>query len=502
MRTLIFLAAPFALMAALTQPVQVEGGLLAGTPGNKNPAITVFRGIPFAAPPNGDLRWRAPQQPVKPWDGVRKADKFGASCIQRTPEELKPWTYEFMTHNEISEDCLYLNVWTGAKSANEKRPVFVYIYGGGFNSGSGQVPVYDGEALAAKGILVVSMNYRVGVLGFLAHPELEGGNFGMLDQIAALRWIQANIARFGGDPAKVTIAGQSAGAASVHFLTASPLARGLFRGAIAQSGSRYQRTGVESSLADAQAGGVKFAEAKGAHSAADLRAMPWQKVVEPVPGLQTAFRPIVDGRSLPVPMREVFASGKQNDVATMTGANKDENGASPNPDVTLAAYEKQSRERHGDAFLKLYPATNDAEARTAQNDAARDQVRVSMYLWARERAKTAKTKAFTYYWTHPLPGPEIAKYGAFHTSEVPYVFATLYMSKRPFVEADHKIAESVSSYWVNFVKTGDPNGKGLARWAPVNDGNPQTMELGDNFGPIAVAASKVKFDFWETLLTK
>ena len=489
------------MAAALTQPLKVEGGLIIGTHGTKDPAITVFRGIPFAAPPVGDLRWRAPQ-PVKPWDGVRKADKFGASCIQRTPEELKPWTYEFMTHNEISEDCLYLNVWTGAKSANEKRPVFVYIYGGGFNSGSGQVPVYDGEALAAKGILVVSMNYRVGVLGFLAHPELEDANFGIHDQIAALRWIQANIARFGGDPAKVTIAGQSAGASSVHFLTASPLAKGLFRGAIAQSGSPYQRAGMQPKLADVQPDGVKFAEAKGAHSIADLRAMPWQKVVEPVQGLQISLRPVVDGRSLLAPIHEVLASGKQNDVATMTGANKDEYGASPNPDVTLAAYEKQSRERYGDAFLKLYPASSDAEARAAQNQAARDQARVSMYLWTRQRAKTAKTKAFTYYWTHPLPGPEIAKYGAFHTSEVPYTFATLYMSKRPFAEADHKIADAVSSYWVNFVKTGNPNGKDLAPWAPVSDENPQTMELGENFGPIAVAGSKAKFEFWETLMNK
>ena len=488
------------MAATLKDPIQVEGGLVAGSPGNKNPAVTVFRGIPFAAPPVGDLRWRAPQ-PVKPWQGVRKVDQFGASCIQRTPDELKPWTYEFMTHNEISEDCLYLNVWTGAKSASEKRPVFVYIYGGGFNSGSGQVPVYDGEALAAKGILVVSMNYRVGVLGFLAHPELDAANFGMLDQIAALRWIQANIARFGGDPTKVSIAGQSAGASSVHFLIASPLAKWLFHGAIAQSGSPYQRPGMQPKLAEVQADGVKFAEAKGAHSIADLRAMPWQKVVEPVQGLQMRLRPVVDGRSLPKAFHEILAAGEQNDVPLMTGTNKDEYGASPNPDVTLAAYLKQSAERYGDEFLKLYPASTDAEARAARNEAARDEARVSMHLYTRQRAKTAKTKAFTYFWTHPLPGPEIAKYGAFHTSEVPYVFATLYMSKRPFAEADHKIAETMSSYWVNFVKTGDPNGKGLPRWAPVSAG-PQSMEVGDKFGPIPVAGSQAKYEFWERLMNK
>jgi para-nitrobenzyl esterase len=499
LRTLILFTLPFALTAALKQPIRVEGGLVAGVPGTRDPSILVYRGIPFAAPPVGDGRWRAPQ-PVKPWQGVRTADRFGSSCIQRTPEELKPWTYEFMTHTEISEDCLYLNLWTGAKSPREKRPVLVYIYGGGFNSGSGQVPVYDGEALAAKGIVVVSMNYRVGVLGFLAHPELEHANFGMLDQIAGLRWIQANIAQFGGDPAKVTIAGQSAGASSVHFLTASPLAKGLFRGAIAQSGSSYQRPGMDLPLAEAQADGAKFAEAKGAGNIVSLRAMPWQKLVESVKGLQMRFRPVVDGHSLKMPIGEVFAAGQQNDVPTMTGSNKDEYGASPNPDVTLATFLSRSRERYGEDFLKHYPAANDTEARAAQNEAAREEKRVSIYLWARQRAKTAKTKAFTYFWTHPLPGPEIEKYGAFHTSEVPYVFATLYMSKRPFVDADWKIADAVSSYWVNFVKTGDPNGKGLAVWPAVDGERQQTMEIGDAFGPIGVTATRARFEFWEILL--
>jgi para-nitrobenzyl esterase len=494
----------------LDQPVKIDGGLVSGVAGNKYPAITAFRGIPFAAPPVGEGRWREPAA-VRPWDGVRNADKFGASCIQRIVEVLKPWTYEFMTHNEISEDCLYLNVWTGAKSANEKRPVFVYIYGGGFNSGSGQVPVYDGEALASKGILVVSMNYRVGPLGFLAHPELTkesshkaSGNYGMLDQIAALRWIQSNIAKFGGDPGKVTIAGQSAGAASVHFLTASPLAKGLFHRAIAESGSSVGRGLGEATLAEVEAGGVKWAEAKGAKSLEELRALPWQKIQEPVQGLQTRFRPVVDGYSLMAPVREVFASHKQNDVVTMTGANKDEYGASPNPDISLAEFEKQARQRHGEnaaAFLKLYPATNDAEAKRSANDAARDQARVSMFLWARQRAATAKTSAYTYYWTHPLPGPEISKYGAFHTSEVPYVFATLYRSDRPYTDLDHKIADQMSSYWANFVKTGDPNGKGLAKWPAVSS-KPATMELGDAFGPIDVAGSEAKFKFWESMLTK
>ena len=503
---------PLSLVAALDKPVKVDGGLVAGVPGSRDASIKVFKGIPFAAPPVGAGRWREPG-PVEPWEGVRKANHFGASCIQRIVEELKPWTYEFMTHNEISEDCLYLNIWTGAKSANEKWPVFVYIYGGGFNSGSGQVPVYDGEGLAAKGVLVVSMNYRVGVLGFLAHAELSkesghnaSGNYGLLDQIAALRWIQRNIARFGGDPGRVTIAGQSAGASSVHFLTASALAKGLFHGAIAESGSSVGRGpgGGEPALAEAEAGGAKFAEAKGAHSLADLRAMPWQKVVEAVPGWLVRFRPLVDGYSLTAPVREVFAAGKQNDVVTLTGSNRDEGGAVPNPTVTAAEFVKQVRTRFdADAgeLLRLYPAATDEQARAAANDSSRDQARVSMYLWAVNRGKTAKTKAYTYFWTHALPGPEIAKYGAFHTSEVPYAFNTLYMSQRPYGETDHKIADAMSSYWANFVKNGNPNGKGLATWAPVGDGH-ETMELGDAFAPIAVAGSEEKFGFWKSVLLK
>ena len=502
------------LAAAIDKPVKVTGGLVSGTPG-RDPSIMAFRGIPFAAPPVGENRWRAPR-PAARWQGVRKADRFGASCIQNIVEVLKPWTYEFMTHNEIGEDCLFLNVWTGAKAAGEKRPVFVYIYGGGFNSGSGPVPVYDGEGLAGKGLVMVSMNYRVGVLGFLAHPELTresgkqaSGNYGMLDQIAALKWVKENIARFGGDPARVTIAGQSAGAASVHFLTASPLAKGLFQRAIAESGSSVTPGpgGGERRLADAEADGGKFADAKGAHSLADLRALSWQRLQEPLPpalrGL-SRVRPVVDGYSLEAPVREVFAAGKQNDVVTLTGCNQDEYGAMPNPAVTAEEFQKQARARFGekaDEFLRLYPAAGDEQARASANDSARDQARVSMYLWAVQRAKTAGTKAYTYFWTHALPGPEVDKYGAFHTSEVPYALNTLSRSERPFADEDRRIAEAMSSSWTNFARAGDPNGRGLAAWAPV-PGKPVTMELGGRMGMIPIAVSEEKFRFFEDVLGK
>jgi para-nitrobenzyl esterase len=268
------------------QPVRTGQGLVAGV-GGRNATIAVFKGIPFAAPPVGSMRWRAPQ-PAAPWSGVRHADAFSPSCIQTIVTEKKPWTYEFMAHGEVSEDCLYLNVWTAARSERERRPVFVYIYGGANVEGSASVPAYDGEGLASKGLVVVTFNYRVGLLGFFSHPELSkeapyhaSGNYGLLDQIAAVKWVHDNIAAFGGDPDRITIAGQSAGASAVHNLTASPLAKGLFHRAIAQSGSSIAAAAPRT-MQDQEADGLRFAELKGAHSLAELRAMPWQDIVVPL----------------------------------------------------------------------------------------------------------------------------------------------------------------------------------------------------------------------------
>lgn len=522
-RALSILAAVLALVplvAADDKPVSVTGGLVSGVPG-RDAAVTVFKGIPFAAPPVLGRRWQAPG-PVVGWKGVRRADTFGASCIQTIVTERKPWTYEFMTHGEISEDCLFLNVWTGAKSAKERRPVFVYIYGGGFNEGSGAVPVYDGEGLARKGIVVVNFNYRVGVLGFLAHPELSkeqtpaaSGNYGLLDQIAALRWIRENIAAFGGDSNRVTIAGQSAGGMSVHSLIASPLARGLFHRAIVQSGGSSVGGGGISlgsrTLAEAEGDGVKFAEAKGASSLADLRAMPWQKLTEAPPAPagggaapRLRFAPIVDGYVLPAPVRDVVAQGRHNDVPVLTGANVGELGglSAPQAPVTRETFAARARQLYGaaaDEFLQLYPAATDEEAAAAQVKSSREQALISMYLWARERAKTSKTPAFTYLWDHALPGPDAARFGAFHTSEVPYVLNTLYMSDRPFESADHRIADMMSSYWANFTASGDPNDKGLPRWDSVGDKR-EVMEVGDRTGPVPLADTAARLAFFERFL--
>lgn len=512
----VFLAmlAATTLAGAIQQPVKVDGGLTSGMPG-KNASMLAFKGIPFAAPPVGAARWTAPA-PVKPWTGVRVAEKFSASCIQPIVTEHKPWTYEFMTHNDVSEDCLYLNVWTAAKSSSEKRPVYVYIYGGGFQEGSAAVPVYDGEGLAQKGLVVVTFNYRVGVLGFLALPELTkesghnaSGNYGLMDQVAALQWVQKNIAAFGGDPSRVTIAGQSAGGMSVHSLTTSPLAKGLFQRAIVESGGSSIGSGGitlgSRTLAQAEAAGQTFANAKGAKSLADLRAMSWQKLTEPLPSAQPfRFAPIVDGYVQPMPVRETIQKGLQNDVPTLTGANLGElGGLGPAAPVTAESFRSQAQKRYGDLageFLKLYPADSDDQARASQTASAHDLALVSLYLWACERGKTAKTPAFLYLWDHTLPGPDAALFGAFHTSEVPYVMNTLYMSDRPFTDADHEIAARVSSYWVNFAATGNPNGSGLPKWPPAGTKR-EIMEIGDKTGPIA-PADPARFAFFEQFLSR
>jgi para-nitrobenzyl esterase len=492
-------------------PVRVAGGQVVGVAG-RDPAIRVFKGLPFAAPPVGPARWRAPQ-PVVAWQGVKKADQFGANCMQTIVEEKKPWTYEFMAHGAVGEDCLFLNVWTAARSASEKRPVFVYIHGGANTEGSGSVPTYDGEGLARKGVVVVTVNYRLGVLGFFTHPELTtesaahaSGNYALLDLIAALQWVKAHIAGFGGDPANVTVGGQSAGASNTHSLVASPLAKGLFHRAIAQSGSSLATAGRgPRTLADQEQLGVAFAQAKGARSLAELRAMSWPELTAPTPGATPPpggfrFGVVLDGHVLKASPFDAFAAGTQHDVPTLTGLNRHENGATPTPTVTAEAFQKQARERYGDLadeFLALYPAATDEQARVAQNESAWDQARMSMRLWALHRARTAKTPAFTYYWDHALPGPDVATYGAFHTSEVPYVMDALGMSTRPFTDADRRIADTLSSYWANFMRTGDPNGKGLPRWPAVAAAPAQTMQVGDTNAAIPVAGSPARQAFFE-----
>jgi para-nitrobenzyl esterase len=486
------------------QTVKVQTGLLAGAaPVN---GVTAFLGIPYAAPPVGDRRWKPPQPPAK-WDGVRRADTFGTSCMQNQAGSRLPWTEEFMTQGPIGEDCLFLNVWTAARNPNARLPVMFWIYGGGFNEGSSSVAVYDGAALARKGVVVVTVNYRVGPLGFLTHPELtresehhSSGNYGILDQIAALQWVRDNIAAFGGDPNQVTIFGQSAGAISVASLMRSPLAKGLFIRAIAQSGPGLlgrNALGGNSTLSEREAAGLKYAESRGAKTLAELRALPAASFFTPSGGRGGAAAPggvVRDGWVLTeneparqVPLMVGF-------VADDIGVGGSGPGSAARPDA--AAYRTEAARLYGDqasAFLKLYPVAGDAEVAAAQKSAARDRIRVSMDLWAEQQAAKSK-RIYTYYFDRVIPWPAHPEFGAFHTSEVPYVFNTIGRIDRPWEPVDRSVAELMSSYWVNFARKGDPNGSGLPRWPAYEAGAHMTMQLGEHSGAMPVAdGEKMQF---------
>jgi para-nitrobenzyl esterase len=485
-----FLILPLALLCSFAfaqspfKTIKTDAGQISGTE-NSDASVHIYKGIPFAAPPVGDLRWKAPQ-PVKSWDGVKACSDFSKSPMQGKPNEFGVYTREFLIKDEpLSEDCLYLNVWTGAKTAAEKRPVIVWIYGGGFVSGGTNVPIYDGEALAKKGVILVSVNYRVGIFGFFAHPELTkespdhtSGNYGLMDQLAALKWVKKNIAAFGGDPANVTIAGQSAGSYGVNYLVASPLAKGLFKGAIAESGAHMLKgpnSGI--TLAQAEQSGLKAAEALHANSLAELRKLPAEEVLK-----QNNFRPIVDGYFLPQVPADIFDANKENQVPLLTGWNEDDAfiGSLKN----AADYKAGIQKRYGKSaaeFLILYPGSTDAEAETSQIRISRDGMfGIQNYTWANTQSAKNKAKVYLYRFTRRMPATEaFKKYGAFHTGEVGYVFNNLKFLNRPFDPVDQQLAEAMSSYWVNFATSGNPNGPGLPAWPAYNTNSNQVMILGE-----------------------
>lgn len=471
-------AAP-AATASTGATVRITTGLLAGTRAAGDPDVRVFRGIPFSAPPVDELRWRPPE-PAAAWSGVREAVEFSPGCIQDLPGSRLPWTEPYMHQGAVSEDCLYLNVWTAAGSADARRPVLVYIHGGGFSEGSGSVALYNGATLTEKGLVVVTANYRLGALGFLAHPALtaetptgSSGNYGLLDQVAALEWVRDNIAAFGGDPANVTIAGQSAGGMSVYLLTASPLAAGLFDRAIVESGPGGLASfgipdadALAGSLEEAEAAGERFAEARGAATAAALRDL---SVAELGPsGAGEAgeegeagnepdepplrFGPIVDGWFLPADVSVVYAAGRHNDVPMIMGFNADEASAFP-------GYHERTGERS--------PA------------ALRDQAALALTRLAEERAAMSDSPTYLYYFERAIPWPEHPEFGAFHSGELPYVFGTLDRLERPWTAADRELTDAVTSYWTSFATTGDPNVPGLPEW-PSHDEAPGAFLVFDD----------------------
>ena len=459
--------------------VNVTGGRVAGVAAN---GIVAFKGIPFAAPPVGALRWKAPQ-PVQPWTGVMQ-DAMFVKLFGAAPA--------------LSEDCLYLNVWTPAKSANERLPVMVWIYGGGFVGGMTGIPTYDGTRLAEKGVVLVSVAYRLGAFGFLAHPALSkesgkgSGNFGLQDQIAGLRWVKDNIARFGGDPSRVTIFGESAGGIAVSMLAASPAAKGLFHRAISESGGsfgppRFATEGGQSvpPLRVAEAAGQSFLMKAGATDIAAARALPAEKIqAAQGAGLQAAatFWPVFDGDVLPGDQYELYRAGRFNDTPVLIGTNSDEGGMFAAPGMTPERFESEIRAgygKHADAILAAYPHGTPGQAAQAGKDVMRDSVFAwHTWAWALLQSQKGKGKAYVYYFDHRTTRSVT---GANHGDEIAYVFRNLnvggVLGPPPPRPEDIVMSDLVSSYWVNFAKTGDPNGPGLPMWAAFTPTDQRAMHF-------------------------
>lgn len=492
------LATTVAALAAIQDPVSTDAGLISGTTGS-NAEVRVYKGIPYAAPPVGELRWRAPQ-PAQHREGVLKADHFGPMCMQTRMGPAPSGT-----QSPMSEDCLYLNIWTAAKSAKDRLPVMVWSHGGGYTMGSGDSPQFDGEALARKGVVLVTYNYRLGVFGFFAHPELTkesgknaSGNYALMDLAAALRWIQRNISNFGGDPSRVTIFGVSAGAGLVANLVGSPEAKGLFQRGIAQSGAWMGiRIGKPMTLAQAEAGGMKTAEALGANSLSELRAKSADELLKNGRGTG----PIVDGWFIPADLSAVYAQGKQNDVDVLLGSNQDEGTFFSRPGGTNAdQFTKQSKQRFGalaDTFLKLYPAGSDAEAEASKLASFRDELGWLMRKWAQVQSTRGKGTSYLYYFTHvPPSAPGAPSRGATHGAETSYVFNNLAPANLSWTDLDRKVADALSSYWVNFAASGDPNGKGLPAWPAYGKNNNRAMVLGDKI-EVGPEPDKARLDFFD-----
>lgn len=464
--------------------------------------VRIFKGIPFAAAPIGDFRWKAPQA-VQNWKDIKQCKTFSASPMQNKPQPFYCWSEEFIAQPEpIKEDCLYLNVWTTAKTKSKKQPVFVWIYGGGLNSGSANCSIYDGEEMAKKGVIFVSLNYRVGVFGFMAHPELSkesghqaSGNYGFLDQIAALKWVQKNIAAFGGDPNNVTIAGQSAGAFSVTALIASPLAKGLFHKAIAQSGGLFSNM-LSKNLKKSEQQGVLFMKKANTNSIAELR----KKSAEELQTLSNnpevgGFGTTMDGYVLPVNLIEHFKKGLQNQTPVLTGWVTGDGSFLGDSNMSVEDYKKEAQAKYGDKadeYLRIFPVTTAEEVKAVKQ-------KLTLLGFAGMPAHllaSFNTKAsYIYQFGHVAPDkPNFPNYGAFHTSEVPYVLHNLHTWNRPWQPLDKEIETVFSSYWINFAKTGNPNGDNLPKWESYNKESGTIMTVDDKMESKSGFLKK-EFDF-------
>jgi para-nitrobenzyl esterase len=468
--------------------VKTGDGVVRGT-STDGGRVRIFKGIPFAAPPVGELRWQAPR-PVARWQGVREAVEFSPRCLQGQ-------IFPDIVFKELSEDCLTLNLWTPAQKGGERRPVMVWIHGGGFQAGAGAEPRHDGLAFARKGVVLVTINYRLGVFGFLAHPELTkesgrnaSGNYGMLDQVAALRWVRENAAAFGGDPKNVTIFGESAGSFAVSALMASPLAEGLFHRAIGESGAYFNDGGPLplAPLAEAEQQGVKFATALGADSLRALRAKSADEVLQAALKSRPWFSPNLDGHFLAQGVASVFAAGKQARVPLLAGWNADEvrSGIVLQQKPTAQSFTADTRKRFGDradAILAAYPAASDAEALESAAALASDMfIGHGTWRWIEAHQKTGGLPVYRYSFDRKIPVPPDHKVngvpatardiGARHAGEIEYVFGALELSlpNVPWEASDRKLSDAMTSYWANFARSGDPNGSNLPKWPRYSEG--------------------------------
>ena len=490
----LFFFLPF-IVSAQKPVIKIKSGAISGIEKN---GLNVFKGIPFAAPPVGGLRWKAPQ-PVTPWKGIKECTAFGPSPFQASPVPFMCWSAEYLIPKEpINEDCLYLNVWAPKKTA-QKKAVLVYIYGGGFRSGGAGCDIYDGAAVANKDVVFVSINYRVGVFGFLAHPELSkeapyhsSGNYGLLDMVTALQWVRDNISAFGGDPSRVTIAGQSAGAFAVNFLCASPLTKGLIHGAIAESGGSILPSSIRPNiqLKQAEQQGVEFAKTLGASSIQALRNKSSQEILAANGGLSAPFE---DGYFLPKSIFSIYDKNEQNDVPLLLGWNEDDKIIGK--PATAKDYVEMIKKQFGknaDAVLAVYPGNTDEEAAKSQGDLSRDQTfAIQGFAWANIQSTNGKSPVYVYNFNRKLPAssPE-TNFGAFHTGEVVYAYDNLFTVNRPWEKADHDLAKSMSTYWTNFVKTGNPNNSSLVKWPTYNKTSIQIIQLDKKIQSVKLPTEK------------
>jgi para-nitrobenzyl esterase len=521
--------------------VETTNGVVESTVPPKD-GVRSFKGIPFARPPVGDLRWREPQ-PVADWEGVRNADRFGPRCMQRTGPGADYW----FRSNGMSEDCLYLNVWTPAKTDQEKLPVLVYVFGGGFQNGDGSEPRYDGESMARKGIVAVTLNYRTNVFGFFSHPELTkespyhaSGNYGLLDQVAALRWVHQNIAAFGGDPKRVTIAGESAGSLSVSALMASPLSRDLMAGAIGESGALIS-TLPPRPLAETEEDGRRFGETAGAPTLAALRAMSAEQLQEAVaaatpprgsggPGAASTprlrFSANLDGHFLPKTLPEIYGAGEQAKVPLLAGSNSEEMPAGVvlgRNEPTVENFTEAVRKLYGDGadqVLKVYAPKTPEEVLQAATDLASARfIAFGTWKWTELQMKTGGKPVYRYLYAHirpkylgkpgePLPAPPPGMTpslprGASHSAEIQYAMGNLDIDPRYTWEPDdYKVSATIQGYFVNFVKTGDPNGPGLPTWPPYDAATSYTRMRIDVSSAAAPETDRARYEALEAVAAK